>query len=95
MKQNVQKNKVVSGKTPIFVIDSFWTPQSICLQFCTEILRFQSYFQLKMVLQFFEKVFRLSEYLCQSWSIEKVQNFHWLWHKSRPISQTEGYFENL
>ena len=27
-------------------------------------------------------------------SIENVQNFHWLSHKSKLISQTEGYFEN-
>ena len=27
-------------------------------------------------------------------SIENVQNFHWLSHKSKLISQAEGYFEN-
>ena len=45
-----------------------------------------------MVIQFFEKGFRFSENLFQS--IENVQNFQWLSHKSMPISQTEGYFEN-
>ena len=50
----------------------------------------------KTVLQTFEKGFYFPENLFQSWnwSIENVQNFHWLSHKSMPISQMEGYFEN-
>ena len=45
-----------------------------------------------MVLQFFEKGFRFPENLFQSWSIENVQNFHWLSYKNMPISQMEGFF---
>ena len=33
LKQNLQKNKVVTRKTPVFVIGSFCTPHSICLNF--------------------------------------------------------------
>ena len=31
LKQNFRKNKVVTGKTPFFVIGPFCTPDSICL----------------------------------------------------------------
>ena len=31
LKQNLQKNKVVTGKTPFFVIGPFCTHRSICL----------------------------------------------------------------
>ena len=31
LKQSFRKNKVVTGKTLFFVIDSFCTPHSICL----------------------------------------------------------------
>ena len=52
LKQNFQKYKVVTGKTPFFVIVPFCTHHSICLliwQFCMEMMRFQSYcFQLKV-----------------------------------------------
>ena len=59
-----------------------------------EMFRFQFwYFQLKTVLQFFEKVLRFWENLFQSWSIENVQNFQWLRHTNMPISQTEGLFK--
>ena len=44
--------------------------------------------------QFFEKSSRFPENLFQSESIENVWNFHWLSRKNRPISQTEGFFEN-
>ena len=55
LKQNVRKNKVVTGETSFFVIGLFCTSHSIylkhCLlteQFCLEMMRFQSsYFQLK------------------------------------------------
>ena len=47
-----------------------------------------------MVLQFFEKDFRFSESLFQSWSIRNVQNFQWLSDKNMRISQTQGYFKN-
>ena len=47
-----------------------------------------------MLLQFSEKGFRFPENLFQSESIENFQNFHWLSHKSMPISQAKGYFEN-
>ena len=43
---------------------------------------------------FFEKGFRFSENLFQSYSIENVQNFQLLPYKIMPIFQTEGYFEN-
>ena len=32
LKQNLQKNKVVTGKTPFFVIGPFFTQHSICLK---------------------------------------------------------------
>ena len=32
MKQNFQKNKVFTGKTPLFVIGPFCTPYSVCLK---------------------------------------------------------------
>ena len=51
-------------------------------------------FDYKIGLHFFEKGFQFPEYLIQSWSIENVQNFHWLSHKNMPISRTEGYLEN-
>ena len=44
--------------------------------------------------QFFEKGFRFPENLFQSYSIENVQNFHWLSHKNLPMFQTEDYCEN-
>ena len=47
-----------------------------------------------MALQVFEKYLRFLENLFQSESIEIVQNFQWLSHKSMPISQMEGYFKN-
>ena len=48
LKQNVLKNKVVSGKTQFFMTGPFCTPHSICLdigfwQFCMEMLRFHSW----------------------------------------------------
>ena len=48
-----------------------------------------------MVFQFFEKGFRFSENLFQSYSIENVQHFQWLSRKNMPIFQKEGYSENL
>ena len=47
LKQNFWKNKVIFGKTPLFLVDPFCTSHSICLhwllteQFCIETLRFQ------------------------------------------------------
>ena len=56
-----------------------------------EMLRFQSQlFQL----QFFEKGFRFSENLFQSYGINNVQNFQWLSHKITPIYQKKDYFKN-
>ena len=51
LKQNLQKNKIVNGKTPFFVIGPFYTNHFICfniglylfLQFFMEITRFQSF----------------------------------------------------
>ena len=51
-------------------------------------------FQLKTILQFFEKGFYFAENLFQSQIIENVQNSHWLSNKNMSISQVEGYFEN-
>ena len=51
-------------------------------------------FQLKTILQFFEKGFCFAENLFQSQIIENVQNSHWLSNKNMSISQVEGYFEN-
>ena len=69
LKLNFQKNKVVGGKTPFFVICSFCTPYSICLniEFCRGEFVWKCYifycstFNLKTVLQFFKKGFRFSE----------------------------------
>ena len=56
LKQNFQKNKVITGKTPFFVIGPFCTHHSIFLnidwllimQFCMEMIRFESLsFQVK------------------------------------------------
>ena len=33
LNQNFQKNKVVTGKTPFFVIGPFWSHNFICLNF--------------------------------------------------------------
>ena len=46
-----------------------------------------------MVLQFVEKGFYFSENSFQSQNFENLQNFQWLSHKNKPISQTESYFE--
>ena len=48
----------------------------------------------KQYSSFLKKDFHFPENLFQSYSIENVQNFHWLSHKSMTISQTEGYFKN-
>ena len=42
----------------------------------------------------FQKGFRFSENLIQSWSIENVQNLLPLSKKNMFIYKTEGYFEN-
>ena len=47
------------------------------------------------LIQFFEKGFCFPENSFQNYSIENVQNFHWLCYKTMRISQTEGYLENL
>ena len=96
-----QKNKVVTGKIPFFVICPFCIHHSICLSngfwygsFDWKWCFFNfSAFNWKTILQFFEKDFRLTENLFQSWNIENVQNFYLLLHKNMPISQTEGDFE--
>ena len=60
-----------------------------------EMLRFKPWnFQLKTVVQFFEKSFRFSEHSFKSESIENGQNFQLLSHKNMPISQTDGNFKN-
>ena len=46
------------------------------------------------VFKVFEKGFRFPENFLQSWGIENVQNFQWLWRKNMSISG-EGYFEDL
>ena len=48
----------------------------------------------KQYSSFLKKGFCFPENLFQSWSIDNVQNVHWLSHKNMPISQMEGYFEN-
>ena len=91
MKQNFQKFKIVTGKTPFSVIGTFCTPRSIC----PEIGVFDfSIFNKNTVLKLLEKGFRVSENLFQSKSIENIQNFQWLLYKNMPISQTESHFEN-
>ena len=67
LKQNFRKNKVVIDKSPFFVIRLSRASHSICLlseyllltgQFCTEMLRFQSwFFQLKIGIPVFWKRF--------------------------------------
>ena len=42
-----------------------------------------------------KKVFVFQKIYFRVKSIENVQNFHWLPHENMPISQMEGYFENL
>ena len=32
--------------------------------------------------------------ICFKVKVQNVQNFQWLSHKNKSISQTEGYFEN-
>ena len=60
-----------------------------------EILLLQfRYFQLKKYFPVFWKRLRFSENLFKSQRIENIQNFQWLSHKSKPISQIQGYFEN-
>ena len=88
LKQNFRKNKLVTGKTPSFVMGSSCSPHSIY----PNTGFWQS--RRKTILQFFEKGLRFSENLFQSWSIENVQNFQWLWQKNMPIPKTEGYFKN-
>ena len=74
LKQNFEKNKVVFGKTPFFVIGPFCTHHSICLnigfwygsfvwKWCTFNL---SAFNLKEVLQFCQKGFCFQENPFQS-----------------------------
>ena len=74
LKQIFQKNKVVTGKTPLFVIGPFCSLYSICLnigfwqnsfewKWCVFSL---TGFNYKRVLQFFEKGFRFTENLFQS-----------------------------
>ena len=82
LKQNFQENRVVTIKTPFFLIGPLLTPYSKCLDigfwqgnFVWKCCIFNlSAFNLKKVLQLFEKGFRFPE--------------------NMPISQTEGDFEN-
>ena len=96
LKQNFQKNKVVTGKAPFFVIGQFSTHHSICLnagfwcgsfvwKWCMINL---GAFNRKTILQSFEKCFCIPE------NVSNVQNFHLLSLKNMPISQTVGYLEN-
>ena len=36
LKQSFRKNKLVTGKTPFFAIDTFCTPQTICLTLASD-----------------------------------------------------------
>ena len=102
MKQNFQKNKVVTGKTPFlwqvhFVVIILFV---LTLAFDMAVFYGNDAFTIlvlsKTVLQFFEKVFRFPENMFES--TENLQNCHsphWLSHKNMPISRTERYFENL
>ena len=61
LKQNFQNNKVVTGNIPFFVIGLFCTPYSIkCFVFNI------SAFNLKLVLQIYEKRFALFRNLFQN-----------------------------
>ena len=74
LKQNFRKRKVVTGKTPFFVIGQFCTPHSICLNigFWQSSFVWKCYvvnlstFNYKMVLQLFKKGSHFSEILFQS-----------------------------
>ena len=74
LKQIFQKDKVFTGKTPLFVIGPFCSSHSICLNigfwygsFVWKSCVFNlSAFNWKMVLQFFEKAFHFPENLFQS-----------------------------
>ena len=94
LKQNFQKNKLVTGKTPFFAIGPFFTHHSICLNtdFWYCILYGNNAFSIFMLStkkhysSFLKKKICFPENLFQSWSIENVQNVHWLSHKNMPIS---------
>ena len=76
MKQNFQKNKVFTSKTPFFVTGPFFTHHSICLNigFWYDSFVWNWYvlnlnltgFNQRKILQFFEKGFRFLENLVQS-----------------------------
>ena len=86
LKQNFQKTKLLTAKNLFFMIDPFCTSHFICLNigfwhasFVREWCVFNlSAFNQETILQFFGKGFRFPENLFQSYSIENVQNFHWL-----------------
>ena len=63
-------------------------------QFCMKMLSFQAwFFQLQNSAPvFWKKFFRKFVSKLKYWNF---QNFQWLSHKSMPISQTDGRFENL
>ena len=83
MKQNCQKNKVVTHKNPFFVIVHFILPIIFVLAlafysavFIGKCCLFNlSSFNYNTVHQFFERGFRFSKHLFQSESTETVQNF--------------------
>ena len=74
MKENSQKNKVVTGRTPFFVIGPFCTHYSICLNIvfwyasfvCKWCVFNLSAFKQKTPLQFFEKSFHFAENLFEN-----------------------------
>ena len=94
------KNKIVTGKTPFFVICPFCTHHSICLiiGFCLGSFVWKwcvSSFGLsikKRYSSFLKKVFIFQKNCFKVKSIENVSNFHWLSQENKPIPQTEGYF---
>ena len=88
------KNKVVSGKTPHFVIGPFCIPHSICLNidFWKQVLYGNVTFSIvvlstkKWNSSFSKKAFCFSQNLFQSYNNENVQNFQWQPYKDMPIS---------
>ena len=101
-KAKFSKNKVVTDKTPFFVIDPYCTPYSMCvniglgravlygnISFSILILPTKKRYSsfLKKVLFFWRKfVSKLKHW--------KRSKSHWFSYKNKPICQTEGHFEN-
>ena len=106
LKQNFQKNEVVTGKTPFFGIGPFCTPNSICLnigfwqssfvwKFCVLNLSIFSIL-LKSGTRVFRKGFAFFRKFISKLKvfIENVQYWQGLSHKNITIFQTKCYFKN-